>query len=400
LLGNLPVNTYTELIRLHYHISRIINQLPIKMSNTLLEPGSIKIKASAGINSGIQMNALVYHGPGKKSWERKPKPSLLEQTDAIVKITRTTICGTDLHILKGDVPEVTDGRILGHEGVGVIEEIGNAVTEFKKGDRVLISCITSCGKCSSCRKGMYSHCEKGGWILGHLIDGTQAENVRIPFADNSLYHIPENANEEALVMLSDILPTAFECGVLNGQVKPGDTVAIIGAGPIGLAALITAQFYTPAEVIMIDIDDNRLAVAKSFGSTQTINSNDENAAEKIMRLTGNKGVDVAIEAVGIPSTFELCEAIIGAGGHIANVGVHGKSVNLHLETLWSKNITITTRLVDTVTTPMLLKTVVSKKLDPAKLITHRFKLKDILQAYDTFQNAAREKTLKVILSNE
>jgi len=288
---------------------------------------------------------------------------------------------------------------LGHEGVGVVEEVGTAVTGFKKGDHVLISCITSCGKCENCRKRMYSHCEKGGWILGHLIDGTQAEYVRIPFADNSLYHIPENASEEAIVMLSDILPTAFECGVLNGKVNPGDIVAIVGAGPIGLAVLITAQFYTPSEIIMVDIDDNRLNVAKTFGATQTINSSKENAFEKIMSLTG-KGVDVAIEAVGVPETFELCESIIAPGGRIANVGVHGKSVNLHLETLWSKNITISTRLVDTETTAMLLKTVVSKKLDPSKLITHRFELKDILKAYDVFQNAGKEKTLKVILTNE
>ena len=346
------------------------------------------------------MKALVYHGPGKKTWEEKPPPIIIEQTDAIIKIYKTTICGTDLHIMKGDVPEVTDGRILGHEGVGIVEETGSAVTGFKKGDRVLISCITSCGKCEYCKKGMYSHCEKGGWILGHLIDGTQAEFVRIPFADNSLYHIPANADEEALVMLSDILPTAFECGVLNGQVKPGDTVAIVGAGPIGLAVLITAQFYTPAEIFMIDIDDNRLQVAKTLGATQIINSNNEKPYEKIMSLTEKKGVDVAIEAVGVPATFELCESIIAPGGHIANVGVHGKSVSLHLETLWSKNITITTRLVDTITTPMLLKTVSSKKLNPAKLITHHFALKDIVKAYDTFQNAAAEKTLKVILTNE
>ena len=345
------------------------------------------------------MKALVYHGPGKKVWEEKPEPLIVDPTDAIVKVSKTTICGTDLHILKGDVPEVIDGRILGHEGVGVIEETGSAVTGFKKGDHVLMSCITSCGKCEYCKKGMYSHCEKGGWILGHLIDGTQAEYVRIPFADNSLYHVPENANEEALVMLSDILPTGFECGVLNGQVKPGDMIAIVGAGPIGLAVLITAQFYTPAEIIMIDIDDNRLNVAKTFGATQIINSNNENALDKVMKYTQNKGVDVAIEAVGVPATFELCESIIAAGGHIANVGVHGKSVNLHLETLWSKNITITTRLVDTATTSMLLKIVSSKKLDPLKLITHRFALNDIIKAYDVFQNAATEKTLKVILSN-
>jgi alcohol dehydrogenase len=346
------------------------------------------------------MKALVYHGPGKKAWEEKPKPVIKEPTDAIVKILKTTICGTDLHIMKGDVPTVTDGRIIGHEGVGIINEAGSAVSNFKKGDHVLISCITSCGKCEYCKKAMYSHCEKGGWILGNLIDGTQAEYVRIPFADNSLYHIPANADEEALVMLSDILPTAFECGVLNGQLKPGDTVAIVGAGPIGLAVLITAQFYTPAEIIMVDIDDNRLEVAKTFGATQTINSNNENAFEKIMNITQNKGVDVAIEAVGVPETFELCEKIIAAGGRMANIGVHGKSVSLHLETLWSKNITITTRLVDTATTSMLLKTVSSKKIDPAKLITHHFALKDIVNAYDTFQNAARERSLKVILTNE
>ncbi len=346
------------------------------------------------------MKALVYHGPGKKSWEEMPKPSIQLPTDAIVRIYKTTICGTDLHILKGDTPEVTDGRILGHEGVGVIEEVGGGVTSFKKGDHVLISCITSCGKCEYCKKGMYSHCENGGWILGHLIDGTQAEYVRIPFADNSLYRIPEGSDEEALVMLSDILPTGFECGVLNGQVKPGDTVAIVGSGPIGLAALLTAQFYSPAEIIMIDLDDNRLNIAKTFGATQTINSRNTNAVEKVMSLTGNKGADTVIEAVGTPVTFELCEALVAPGGRIANIGVHGKSVDLHMEKLWSHNITITTRLVDTVTTPMLLKTVRSKKLDPQQLITHRFKLSDIDKAYDTFQHADREKALKVILTNE
>jgi len=345
------------------------------------------------------MKALVYHGPGKKAWEEKPQPVIQASTDAIVKILKTTICGTDLHIMKGDVPEVTDGRIIGHEGVGVIEETGSSVSNFKKGDHVIISCITSCGKCNYCKKGMYSHCTDGGWILGHLIDGTQAEYVRIPHADNSLYLIPAGADEEALVMLSDILPTGFECGVLNGQVKPGDVIAIVGAGPIGIATLLTAQFYTPAEIIMIDQDDNRLQVAKTFGATHTINSAVENPVEKIMALTDQIGVDVAIEAVGIPETFELCEAIIAPGGHIANIGVHGKSVSLHMETLWSKNITITTRLVDTVTSPMLLKTIQSKKLAPAKLITHHFRLDQIMDAYETFGNAGKEKALKVILSS-
>jgi len=344
------------------------------------------------------MKALVYHGPGRKAWEDKPKPDIKVPTDAIVKILKTTICGTDLHIMKGDVPEVTDGRIIGHEGVGIVEETGGAVSSFKKGDHVLISCITSCGKCEYCKKGMYSHCIDGGWILGNLIDGTQAEYVRIPHADNSLYPIPGGADEEALVMLSDILPTGFECGVLNGQVKPGDTIAIVGAGPVGLAALLTAQFYSPAEIIMIDLDDNRLEVAKTFGATQLVNSGDGKAVEKVMTLTGGKGVDTVIEAVGVPSTFEICEAIVTAGGHIANIGVHGKSVTLHMETLWSKNISITTRLVDTVTTPMLFKTVQAQKLAPRKLITHHFRLDQVVEAYETFGNAAKEKALKVILT--
>jgi alcohol dehydrogenase len=344
------------------------------------------------------MKALVYHGPGKKSLDDKPRPTIKIATDAIVKILKTTICGTDLHIMKGDVPAVTDGRIIGHEGVGIVDETGSAVTNFKKGDHVIISCITSCGKCEFCKKGMYSHCVDGGWILGNTIDGTQAEYVRIPHADNSLYPIPAGADEEALVMLSDILPTGFECGVLNGQVKPGDTIAIVGAGPVGLAALLTSQFYSPGEIIMIDQDDNRLAVAKTFGATKTVNSASVNAIEKVMSLTNGRGVDVAIEAVGIPATFELCTSIIAPGAHIANIGVHGKSVTLHLETLWSQNVTITTRLVDTVTTPMLLKTVQSKKLQPTDLITHHFRLDQVIEAYDTFGNAAKEKALKVIIT--
>ncbi|HTA82436.1 MAG TPA: zinc-dependent alcohol dehydrogenase family protein [Bacteroidia bacterium] len=344
------------------------------------------------------MKALVYHGPGKMAWEEKPKPTVEKTTDAVVKILKTTICGTDLHIMKGDLPAVTEGRIIGHEGVGIVEEVGTAVSNFKKGDHVIISCITSCGKCEYCKKGMYSHCTDGGWILGNLIDGTQAEYVKIPYADNSLYPIPAGSDEEALVMLSDILPTGFECGVLNGKVRPGDTLAIVGAGPIGMAALLTSQFYTPSEIIVIDVDDNRLATAKKFGATHTINSSDGKAVENIMMLTNGKGVDTAIEAVGLSATFELCEEIVAAGGHIANIGVHGKSVTLHMETLWSRNITITTRLVDTITTPMLFKIVQSKKIEPKNLITHHFKLDEIVKAYDTFGNAAREKALKVILT--
>ncbi|MGZ5161379.1 MAG: zinc-dependent alcohol dehydrogenase family protein [Burkholderiales bacterium] len=343
------------------------------------------------------MKALVYLGPAKKGLQERPKPEITAPTDAIIKITKTTICGTDLHILKGDVPSCQPGRVLGHEGVGVVEKVGPAVTAFKSGDRVLISCISACGKCIYCRKLMYSHCTSGGWILGNSIDGTQAEFVRIPYADTSLYHLPDGADEEALVMLSDRLPTGFECGVLNGKVQPGSTVAIVGAGPIGLATLLTAQFYSPAEIIMIDLDDNRLQVAKRFGATAVVNSADGKAAETVMKMTGERGVDTAIEAVGIPATFELCEKIVAPGGTIANIGVHGTKVDLHLENLWDRNITITTRLVDTVSTPMLLDTLRSHKIDPKVLITHHFTLDRILEAYETFAQAADTRALKVII---
>lgn len=345
------------------------------------------------------MKALVYHGPGLRSWEDKPRPTLASPTDAIVKITTTTICGTDLHILKGDVPTTDPGRTLGHEAVGRVEEVGAAVRGFKKGDKVLVSCISSCGLCDFCKRGMYSHCRNGGWILGHRIDGTQAEFVRIPHAETSLYPLPAEADEEGCVMLSDIFPTGFECGVLNGQVKPGDTVAIVGAGPIGLAALLTAQFYTPAMVMMIDPDLNRLATSRKLGARATVAEKGASAIARVKELTGGAGVDVAIEAVGIPASFDICQGIVAPGGHIANVGVHGKPVELHLETLWAHNITLTTRLVDTVTTPMLLKLLFSGRLDARSLVTHRFGLGEIMKAYDTFANAAREKALKVVLTN-
>ena len=343
------------------------------------------------------MKAFVYGGPGVKSLQERPRPELRDAGDAIVRMVKTTLCGTDLHILKGDVATCEPGRILGHEGVGVVEEVGAGVTAFKSGDRVLISCISSCGKCEYCRRAMYSHCTTGGWILGNCIDGTQAEFVRTPHADTSLYPVPEGVAEDALVMLSDILPTGFECGVLSGKVAPGSSVAIVGSGPIGLAALLTAQFYSPALIVVVDIDDNRLSVARRFGATNTVNSSDGRAAETIMALTDGRGVDTAIEAVGIPATFELCEDIVGPGGTIANVGVHGQKVDLHLERLWSRNIAITTRLVDTASTPMLLKIVRSGQVDPLKLITHRFKFSQIVEAYDTFAHAAETKALKVLI---
>jgi len=354
---------------------------------------------TGGGNDTTTMKALVFHGPHCLALEDKPRPTLIEATDAIVRITTTTICGTDLHILSGDVPTITPGRVLGHEGVGIVEEVGANVLGFHKGDKVLISLITSCGRCRFCKRGMYSHCCSGGWLLGNKIDGTQAEYVRIPFADAGLHLLPPQADEEASVMLSCILPTGMECGTLNGQVRPGDVVAIVGAGPVGLAALLTARLFSPAEIVMIDLDDNRLEVARSFGATTVVNSADGKAAERVMALTQDAGVDVAIEAVGLCATFDICQAIIAPGGRIANVGVHGKPVEFHIERLWASNITLTTRLVDAGSTPMLLKMLQSGRLDAKRLVSHRFNLSEIINAYDTFANAAKHHALKVVIKN-
>jgi len=350
------------------------------------------------------MKALVYHGPGKKSWDEVPDPKLIEATDAIVRVDTTTICGTDLHILKGDVPAVTEGRILGHEGVGTVVEVGSSVRTHAVGDRVIISCISSCGVCTYCRSGNPSHClaEEGasgiGWILGHLIDGTQAELVRIPFADTSLYPLPDGVPDDAAVLLSDIFPTGFEMGVQYGRVKPGDTVAVVGAGPVGLAVIATAALYGAAQVVAIDLDDNRLALAKQVGATHGVNSGAADWKEQVLALTDGYGVDVAVEAVGIPATFDMCTDLVRPGGNVANVGVHGKAVQLDLQDLWIKNINISMGLVNTNTLGMLLKLVAQQKLPAEKFVTHRFALDDVLSAYETFGNAAQTQALKVLIS--
>ena len=345
------------------------------------------------------MKALVYHGPGQKAWETVPDPAIQEPTDVIVRIDSSTICGTDLHILKGDVPAVKPGTILGHEAVGTITELGSAVTTLAVGDRVLVSCITSCGRCSYCREGHYGQCTGGGgWIFGHLIDGLQAEFARIPFAETSVYKIPAELTDEQVLFLADILPTAYEVGVLNGKVEPGDTIAIVGAGPIGLAAIMTARLRSPAKIIAIDLDDGRLARALDFGADVVINNGTEDALARVMELTGGRGVDTAIEAVGVPDTFELCTELIRAGGRVANVGVHGCSVTLHLEKLWIRNVAITTGLVDTFTTPRLLQLIEGGRLDATPFATHRFQLEETMQAYDVFGDAANTQALKVVLS--
>ncbi|KAM0541535.1 hypothetical protein ACHAPJ_013204 [Fusarium lateritium] len=343
------------------------------------------------------MKALVYDGNNSITLQDRPIPTISSPTDAIIKVTKTTICGTDLHIRKGDVATCEPGRILGHEGVGVVHSTGASVAQFKKGDRVLISCISSCATCEYCRKSIYSNCTSGGWILGNKIDGTQAEFVRIPHADSSLHPIPEGADEAALVMVSDIFPTGLECGVLNGKVQPGGTVVVVGAGPVGLAAIITAQMYSPSKIIAIDTDQARLDVARKFGATDAIVSAKEGVVEQVKKLTEGKGCDSVIEAVGIPATFDLCQQLLAVGGVLANVGVHGTKVDLHLENLWDKNISITTRLVDTVTTPMLLKLVQSGKLQPSQLITHHFKLSEMDKAYQTFGEASKHGALKVLI---
>lgn len=350
------------------------------------------------------MKALVFHGPGEKSWEEVPDPQLHEATDAVVQVDTTTICGTDLHILKGDVPAVTDGRVLGHEGVGTVVEVGSAVRNVAVGDRVIIACISSCGVCTYCRSGNPSHCqaEEGapgiGWILGHLIDGTQAELVRIPFADNSLYRLPEGVPDEHAMLLSDIFPTGFEIGVRYGRVKPGDTVAVVGAGPVGLAVIATAGLYGAAQVVAIDLDANRLDLARRVGATHTVVSGTDSWKQEVLDLTGGQGVDVAVEAVGVPATFQMCVDLVRPGGTVANVGVHGKPVQLDLQDLWIKNIAITMGLVNTDTLGMLLKLVVQGKLPAEHLVTHRFALDDIESAYATFGDAAASKAIKVAIA--
>ncbi len=347
------------------------------------------------------MKALIYDGPGEKVWDTKADPVIVDPSDAIVRIDSSTICGTDLHILKGDVPEVTPGTVLGHEAVGTIVETGAAVSTFAEGDRVLVSCITSCGRCRFCKEAHYGLCTGGGgWIFGHLIDGLQAEYARVPFVDTSVYKVPEGLSDEQVLFLADILPTAYEVGVLNGKVDAGDTVVIVGAGPIGLATIMTAKLYTPARIVAIDLADSRLEKARVFGADVTINNGREDAVAMIQELTHGLGADVAVEAVGVPETFELCTAIVRPGGHVANVGVHGHSATLHLETLWIKDITITTGLVDTFTTPRLLQLIAEGRLDATPFATHHFALDETLEAYDTFGAAAETDALKVVLEGE
>jgi alcohol dehydrogenase len=344
------------------------------------------------------MKALVYHGPGERGWDTIGDPTILEPTDAIVRIDSSTICGTDLHILKGDVPATTPGTVLGHEAVGTVQEVGAGVSTVAPGDRVLMSCVSSCGRCRFCKEGRYGQClGGGGWIFGHLINGLQAEYARVPFADNSVYKVPAQLSDEQVLFLADILPTSFEVGVLNGRVAPGDVVAIVGAGPIGLAAILTAKLYTPGKIVAIDLADSRLDSAIRFGADETINNGREDAVARVMELTDGLGADVAFEAVGVPQTFELSADLIRPGGHVANIGVHGCSAELHLEKLWIRDVTITTGLVDTFSIPQLMRLISSGRLDPSLFATHRFPLGDTMTAYDTFADAANSGALKVVL---
>ena len=345
------------------------------------------------------MKALVYGGPGQRDWREVPDPTIVEPTDAVVRVDAVTICGTDLHILKGDVPEVTPGRVLGHEAVGTVQDVGAAVTTVKPGDRVLVSCISACGRCQYCRAGAYGQClGGGGWILGHLVDGTQAEYVRVPFADTSTYVLPDGVSDESAVLLADILPTSYEVGVRNGHVSPGDTVVVVGAGPIGLAAITTAQLYSPSHIIAVDLAPSRLDAAKQFGA-DIVASPKQDVATIVHDLTAGLGADVVIEAVGVPETFELCTTLVRPGGHVANVGVHGKPATLHLEDLWIRDVTITTGLVDTSSTPILLRMLAAGRINPDRFITHRFELDDMPAAYDVFSQPQQTGALKVVLTH-
>jgi alcohol dehydrogenase len=344
------------------------------------------------------MKALVYHGPGQKSWESVPDPQLQLPTDAIVKVDAVTICGTDLHILKGDVPTVEPGRVLGHEAVGEVVEIGAGIAGCRPGDRVLVSCIAGCGRCVYCRQGSYGQClQGGGWVLGHLVDGVQAEYVRVPFADNSLHRLPQSMPDESAVLLADILPTSYEVGVLNGRVAPGDTVVIVGAGPIGLAAVVTARLYTPGQIIVIEQVAARRDLAKRLGADITLSS-DERPEALVKDVTDGLGADVVMEAVGVPDAFEMCARMVRPNGHLANIGVHGAPATLHLEDLWIRNVTITTGLVDTSSTPALLSMVANHKIDATALVTHHFGLDQMIEAYDVFSHAAETGAIKVLLT--
>jgi alcohol dehydrogenase len=344
------------------------------------------------------MKALVYHGPNEKSWDEVPDPVLAADTDAIVRVEATTICGSDLHILKGDLPEVTAGRILGHEAVGTVEQVGGAVKSRKVGDRVLVSCISACGTCRFCRESRFGQCLNGGWILGHNIDGTQAEQVRVPFADTSTYPVPAGVTDDNFLMLADILPTGYEVGVLNGCVTPGDVVVVVGAGPIGLSAIAGSLLFSPSHVVAIDLADSRLEAAKLFGADVTVNNGQEDPLAIVRDLTDGFGADVAIEAVGTPATFELATALVRPGGHVANIGVHGKPATLHLESLWTRDVTITTGLVDTYSTPTLARLMTTHQIDGARFATHHFTLDQFMEAYEVFSNASDTGALKVVLT--
>jgi alcohol dehydrogenase len=344
------------------------------------------------------MKALVYHGPGERGWDSVEDPAIIDPTDIVVRIDTTTICGTDLHILKGDVPETTPGTILGHEAVGTVQEVGAGVSTVVAGDRVLPSCVSACGRCRYCKEGRYGQClGGGGWIFGHTINGVQAEYARVPFADNSVYKIPDGLTDEQVLFLADILPTSYEVGVLNGMVSPGDVVAIVGAGPIGLAAILTAKLYTPGKIVAIDMADSRLQGALRFGADVVINNGHEDPVEQIMEMTDGLGADTALEAVGVPQTFELATELIRPGGRVANIGVHGKPAVLHLEKLWIRDVTVTTGLVDTSSIAQLMRLIVSGRLDPSLFATHRFAMDDMMGAYDTFADAANTGALKVVL---
>ena len=228
------------------------------------------------------MKALVYHGPGQRGWDTVDDPTIIDPTDIVVRIDSSTICGTDLHILKGDVPETARPAPCSVTRPSEpCMEIGANVSTVAVGDRVLVSCVSSCGRCRFCKEGRYGQClGGGGWIFGHLIDGLQAEYARVPFADNSVYKVPDELSDEQVLFLADILPTAYEVGVLNGMVSPGDVVAIVGAGPIGLAAILTAMLYTPGKIVAIDLDDNRLESALRFGADVAINNGREDACAR------------------------------------------------------------------------------------------------------------------------
>lgn len=345
------------------------------------------------------MKAFVYHGPEKMSLDQVPKPTIIKPTDAIVKVTTSTICGTDKHIRHGGMPEVEPGRIIGHEFCGIVEEVGSSVNKFKKGDKVAVSCVTQCMDCYYCRRGMYSQCTTGSWIYGYMIDGCQADYVRVPYADSGMYIIPDSLTDEDVLFVGDILSTGY-FGAENGNIQPGDTVAVFGSGPVGMCAMATARLWGPARIVAVDIDDSRLEFAKKNGwADYGLNPQKVDVVQALKDMTGGRGADVTIEANGFEPTFKGAIDGVRAGGTVSLIGVFEKPQVVEMNKLWIKNIAIKMGLVNANRISELIDLIKEGKLNMKPLITHTLPLSQVAEGYDIFEER-RDNAIKVVLKDD